>query len=146
MKLKLQNMKILNLIVICLITLLFSCKDDTHDIQPDTLIGTWEVRHILGVQVANAPSVFPKGNGQIIQFSASEYQEINDGKVISKGSYKIVDEQAAEIDGTTYTQRIVFEDKSVDWKVFIKLSGTKLSLCYGSIAHDGWTDTYEKIN
>ncbi len=133
-------MKNLNLITIIFAVLLFGCKED--QVQPESLIGTWELRHVLGVQIAGAPSDFPKGNGSIIQFSADEYQRIEDGKVVSTGTYRIVKE-SAEIDGTKYDQRIIFDDDQ--WKTFIKLTGNKLLICSGTIAADGATATYEKI-
>lgn len=133
-------MKNLNLIVVLVAVLLFGCKKD--EVQPESLIGTWELRHVLGVQVAGAPSDFPKGNGSIIQFSADEYQQIEKGKVISTGTYRIVKE-SAEIDGTKYDQRIIFDDDQ--WKTFIKLSGGDLLVCNGTIAADGTTATYEKV-
>ncbi|MGX5690391.1 hypothetical protein [Arcticibacter tournemirensis] len=133
-------MKNLNLIALVFAVLLFGCKED--EVQPESLIGTWELRHVLGGQIAGAPSDFPKGNGKIIQFSADEYQRIEDGKVVSTGTYRIVKE-SAEIDGTKYEQRIIFDDDQ--WKTFIRLTGNKILICSGTIAADGTTATYEKI-
>jgi hypothetical protein len=129
-----------NLVLVVLVTLLFGCAKE--DIKPEKLEGQWELRHMLGVQVAGAPSTFEKGNGSIIEFSGDRYKRINDGKVIDEGTYKIV-EESAEIDGNKYENRIIFDDD--EWKVFIKISGRSLQLCYGTIASDGFTNTYEKL-
>ncbi|MHA4894884.1 hypothetical protein ACXZ1K_09040 [Pedobacter sp. PWIIR3] len=132
-----------NIIILAIITLLFSCKKENEDMQPENLLGKWEVRSILGVQVAGAPSQFAKGNGSIIEFSATNYKRIEGGKVITEGTYTIVD-ATADIDGNKYEKRILFDDEK-DWRVFIKFSGKQLLICNGSIASDGSTVTYEKL-
>lgn len=129
-----------NLVLVVLLTLLFGCTKE--DIKPEKLEGQWEMRHMLGVQIAGAPSHFEKGNGNIIEFSGNRYKKIYDGKVEKEGTYKIV-EESAEIDGTKYENRIIFDDD--EWKVFIKISGKSLQLCYGTIASDGFTNTYQKL-
>src|SRR5690606_22069742 len=108
--------------------------------QPQSLVGKWELRHVLGVQIADAPSQFEKGNGNIIEFSADEYQRVADGKVYAKGTYEIV-QDTTEIDSTKYQSRIIFD--ASDWKVFIKVSGNKLHIRRGSIDADGTTNTNE---
>ena len=133
-------MRKVNFIILTLAVLLFGC--DKEKIQPESLEGTWELRHVLGVQIENASPDYEKGNGNIIEFSTNGYQRIVDGKVIAEGTYKLV-EESAEIDGTKFTNRIIFDDD--DWKVFIKQLGNKLLICNGSTASDGSTETYEKI-
>lgn len=133
-------MKNLHFLILIFATLIFGCGKDK--IQPESLEGKWEMRHILGGQIQDAPSDFEKGNGNIIEFSANEYQRIEDGVVISKGTYAIV-EESAEIDGTKYESKIVFDDS--DQKIFIKVLGNKLLVCHGPTASDGYTVTYEKM-
>jgi len=133
-------MKKVNLLILVLSTLFFGCEKEKT--QPESLVGTWELRHVLGVQIADAPSHFEKGNGSIIEFSTHEYQRIEDGTVVSEGTYEIV-EESAEIDGTKFENRIIFDGD--DRKVFIKLSGDELLISYGSTSHDGSTNTYEKM-
>jgi hypothetical protein len=133
-------MKKLHVLMLVLATLFFGCEK--AKIEPESLEGKWELRHILGVQVADSPSDFEKGNGSTIEFSGNEYHITENGTVISKGTYVIVKE-SAEIDGTEYQNRIVFDN--ADQKIFIKLSNNKLLICRGSIAADGSTATYEKM-
>ncbi|MEH6305233.1 hypothetical protein RYH73_06235 [Olivibacter sp. CPCC 100613] len=133
-------MKNLHLLTLIFFALFFSCGKDKN--RPESLGGKWELRHILGVQIKDAPSDFEKGNGNVIEFSANEYQRIENGTLVSKGTYAIV-EESAEIDGTQYEHKIVFDDS--DQKVFIKISGNQLLICLGPIASDGTTITYEKI-
>lgn len=133
-------MKNVNLIILFVATLFFGCGKEK--LQPESLIGKWELRRVLGGQIADAPSHYEKGNGNIIEFSALEYHRIDDGMVVSKRHYEIV-EESAEIDGTEFTNRIVFDD--TDQKVFINLSGNKLLICLGPIAADGTTSAYEKM-
>ncbi|WP_457288187.1 hypothetical protein [Pedobacter sp. UYP24] len=130
-----------NIIFLIALTLLFSCKKG--EISPETLNGRWEVRHVLGVQVAGEPSELDKGNGSIIEFSGENYKKIENGVVITKGTFKITNEYG-EVDGNRYEKRIIYDDDT-DWRVLIKISGNKLIICNGSIASDGTTMTYEKL-
>lgn len=120
--------------------LLVGCKKDKE--SPQTIVGGWELRSILGVQVAGTPSTYKAGNGNIIGFNNSEYQNIKDGKVISKKTYVII-KDAAEIDGTMYTDALKYNDERLKWHY--KITGDKLMLSIGSIASDGVTLTYQRL-
>lgn len=133
-------MKNLNLIVLFLATLFFSCDKDKN--QPESYVGKWELRHVLGVQVANSPDTFEKGNGNIVELSADNYKNIVDGVVVTEGTYTI-EKESTEIDGTKFENSVTFGNENR--KAFIKLSGNKLLICYGPTASDGYTNTYERL-
>lgn len=128
------------LIMFFFITLGFACQ--TEEVQPETLEGTWELRHILGVQVAGAPSQFKKGNGSIIRFVGNKYERIEAGKVLMAGAFTII-KDSAEVDGNKYANKIIYDDQA--WGDHIKITGKQMLICTGTIAADGTTSTYEKI-
>jgi hypothetical protein len=66
-------MKNFTLAFLLLVAVLAGCKKEKA--LPTSVVGTWELRNVFGVQVAGAPSTFKAGNGDIITFTATEYQE-----------------------------------------------------------------------
>jgi len=133
-------MKNLTLAILLLAIVLTGCKKEKA--LPTSVIGTWELRDVLGTQVAGAPSTFKVGNGNIIAFTDTEYQRINDGNVTGKGTYKIVD-ASAEIDGNTFNKAILYDNQGRKW--YFKISGSKLLISPGSMASDGFTMTYQGL-
>lgn len=135
-------MKNINLVLLLLAgsLLIGACKK--NEMKPARLEGSWELRHILGVQVAGAPSDYARGNGDIIKFKGNKYQRFLDGEEIFSGTFEI-SEGKADIDGTRYSSVIVFDGKT--WQSYIKIEGKKLRICSGTIAADGTTMTYEKM-
>src|SRR5687768_15263299 len=90
------------LLLVCIT--FFGCKKEELGSGNDTLetlTGTWELRHILGVQVANAPSDFLPGNGLIITFEGSGYRKTSNGKVLDSGTYTL-EKKYSQIDGEEY--------------------------------------------
>lgn len=133
-------MKKLILYVLMTTALLAGCKKDKA--SPQTIIGKWELRNILGAQIPNTPSTYKAGNGNIIEFTAGEFQNIQNGKVTSKRTYVIMD-GSAEIDGTSYNKALIYDNEKLKW--YFKLSGDKLIMSIGPIASDGVTLTYQKL-
>lgn len=130
-----------NLIIFALAAfLLLSCEKE--EVRAESLKGAWELRHVLGIQVAGAPSHFEKGNGNVIEFSENGYKKTEKGKVIVEGTYTLAAE-SAKIDGTKFENSIDFDNGS--YKVFVRISGNQLLISNGSIASDGVTSTYEKL-
>ncbi len=117
-----------------------SCKKDVSD--PDSLEGVWEMRQMTGAQIPMSPADTQAGNGTTIRFYGQNFEMRAAGKVVLDGSYVIL-KASAEIDGISYSQRIVFND--IDQKIYLRLKGTELKLCYGTIAADGATVTYKKL-
>jgi hypothetical protein len=119
-----------------------SCKKEER--LESRLEGSWELRHILGgFRIADSPSDFPAGNGNIIKFEGANYERWAEGNMYSKGTFKIIKDQA-EIDGTNYSYKLEFENK-MDSDVHFKISDKEMKTTVGSQAHDGYTVTYEKL-
>jgi len=133
-------MKNLIFFVLVMTALLAGCKKDKSSTQ--SITGRWELRNILGAQVPNTPSTYKVGNGNIIEFTGTEFQDIKNGTVTSKRTYVIV-KDSADIDGTSYTNALTYDNEQLKW--YFKLTGDKLMLSIGPIASDGVTLTYQKV-
>ena len=133
-------MKNFILATLTLVIVLAGCKKEKA--LPQSIVGSWELRNVYGIQVAGSPSTFKAGNGDVIVFTDTEYQKMNDGKVTTKGTYKIVNE-SAEIDGNTFSKALIYNDQGMKW--YFKISGKNLIISAGSIAYDGFTMTYENL-
>jgi hypothetical protein len=121
-------------------TLLTGCKKDKA--SPQSIVGKWELRNILGAQVPGTPSTYKAGNGNIIEFTANGFQNIQNGKVTSNRTYVIVN-ALADIDGNSYSQALIYDNEQTKW--YFKISGDKLIMSVGPIASDGVTLTYQWI-
>ncbi|RYY05843.1 MAG: hypothetical protein EOP43_07940 [Sphingobacteriaceae bacterium] len=141
-----------SLFLLACVTLL-GCKKEGLSVATDTakLTGTWELRHTLGVQIANAPSDFAAGNGSVITFENSRYDKISQGKVYDSGTYSI-EEKQSQVDGEEYNKVMILNSDAnknnpdKNWRVSFKIVNDQLLMAYGSIASDGFTDTYKKLN
>jgi hypothetical protein len=133
-------MKNLILSLLVITALLAGCKKDKA--SPQSIVGKWELRDMLGAQVANVTPNYQAGNGNIIEFTATEMQRIESGKVTAKKNYVIIDE-SAEFDGTSYNKALVYDNEKLKW--YFKLTGDKLMISIGSMAHDGATWTYQSV-
>jgi len=143
-------MKNLKLLLITLVTLFVSCgKEDRDLLEVDSasIEGRWELRHVLGVQIADAPSDFEAGNGIIMEFDGQRYHQIANEAPHIEGTYEVVEVEPIEIDGTEYKRKIIFTSESEHRTSdqYVKILGNKLMLSTGSRAHDGSTATYDKI-
>lgn len=124
---------------------------DTLEVPVTTqaIAGTWELRHIMGVQVANAPSDFAPGNGYIITFDGLKYLKTEEGKVLDSGTYTL-EKKHTEVDFEKYNDVMVLnsdankEHPEYNWRVSVKIVDDRLLMAYGSIASDGFTLTYQK--
>lgn len=133
-------MKNLTFVILLLAVVSAGCKKEKA--LPQSIVGSWELRNLYGVQVPGAPSVFKAGNGDVIVFKDTEFQKLNDGKVTSKGTYKIITD-SAEIDGTSYSKALIYNNQGIKWH--FKISGRDLLISSGSIAFDGFTMKYENL-
>jgi len=111
--------------------------------------GTWELRKDYGAMLP--PRFYDAGNGNTIQFKDSTYQFYVNGQSQMTGSYKLITDTTG-VDNTclviaeNFKQRIVFDGNTNAQKVFVNISGTKLSLLSGCFALDaGWGKDYEMI-
>lgn len=128
--------------IIYILLLSFASCDKDEKFE-NNLDGTWELRHVKGIQIANMSPDFPPGNGYIIKIDGDTYQRLNKGAVLSNGTFAIIKDEL-EIDGTKFSYKLDFGNAR-DMDVYAKASGKKLILSIGSIASDGTTSTYEKL-
>jgi len=127
--------------ILMIAALLAGCKKD-KEASSQSIIGKWEFRSMTGGQVAGSPSTVKAGNGNIIEFTDTEYQNTRNGTVVSKKTYVVV-KDSANIDGTSYSNALIYDNESLKW--YFSRNGDKLMLSIGSIALDGFTLTYQKV-
>lgn len=61
--------------LLCLVIFAVAGCDKEAEIVPDTdLFGTWELRHVLGIQIAGTSPDFPAGNGNLVKFDGDKYE------------------------------------------------------------------------
>ena len=52
------------------------------------LNGTWELRHVAGIQVAGVDPNFKPGNGNFFKFDGQNFEKYNDHSTIIQRSFK----------------------------------------------------------
>lgn len=124
------------------IVILGGCEKENKESDSQSVVGRWELRHILGVQIPNMPADYGKGNGRLIEFTDTEYKYIENGKVTYTEKYRLANE-SMEIDGTRY-ERVFYAGKN-DFKNYFKITGKKIMISNGTQAADGTTRTYERL-
>ncbi|TPD73386.1 lipocalin family protein [Flavobacterium microcysteis] len=123
--------------LIVLFTVISCSKKETG---PE-LNGTWELRHIAGIQVAGANPNLKAGNGNYFKFDGQNFERYTDGKKTESGSFSITPEDNVAINDKKANYSIKFNNEE---KVYILLSDKTLVLFNGIIAADGTEFTYEK--
>lgn len=107
----------------------------------DELNGTWELRHIEGIQVARVDPTFKPGNGNLLKFDGQNYERYYEGKKEENGIYTITPEDTA-INNRRANYSFTFNDNKE--KIYVSLLNNKLIVFDGMIAADGTESTYEK--
>jgi hypothetical protein len=119
---------------------LLSCKKDKTP-NNDQLVGRWEYRgsSCYCATPQNYDSVKP-GNGNIILFTATNYQRLHKDTLINSGTYRTRKYDNAH-------EQIMFDnDTSTNSITFFRIEGKMLTF-YGTVplATDGPEDHYEKL-
>jgi hypothetical protein len=131
-----------SLVLFCALS---SCKKDTVS-SATTLNGSWELRYVVGIQVANADPNFKPGNGNIYTFDNGKYQIYQQSKVVDSGTY-VIQKDERQINNNTSTHSVQITSKVYSSRnLYIKLSASTLIVFDGVIAADGIEATYEKID
>lgn len=130
---------ILNLVVPFMV--LFTIVSCEKKSITDELNGSWELRHIEGIQVANADPVFKPGNGNLLKFEGQKYERYYDGNKEEEGTFTITPEDTA-INNRKANYSITFDDDKE--KTYLFLDKKQLIVFNGVIAADGTESTYEK--
>jgi hypothetical protein len=107
----------------------------------EELNGSWELRHIEGIQVANVDPNFKPGNGNLLKFEGQKYERYYDGKKEESGTFTITPENTT-INNRKANYSITFNNDTE--KTYLSLLNNKLILFNGVIAADGTESTYEK--
>ena len=125
-----------------------SCKKDVA--TSTSIISTWELRQAQNGMIETMD--YPKGNGNILVFSASGYEGYTNGNLVKGGSYTVVSDNSVEasvglvITRGQFTNRIIFDNDLVSPKTFFEVSNDKLTLLSGYFPLDGGSHLlYERI-
>jgi hypothetical protein len=127
----------ITLILFAILTpaIIVSCKKEAAQ---TSIIGAWELREASG----QTTLTYPAGNGQIIEFTDTNYKTYFNGQLVKSGNYSIeVDSTVRqnvclEIPSAQFTNRLKFENDSSFSKTFMQLSPGKLILVSGCFAYD----------
>ena len=121
-------------------TLLFcgaGCKKENLSISA-SLQGLWELTQGRGMITIN----YPPGNGHTIRFTGNQYEMSLNGQITKSGQYEII-KDGTVTDATClifsrgrYTDRIIYDNDVSAAKVFLEVSGNKLSFVSGCFAYD----------
>ena len=129
-------------LLLCLLfifTFTISCKKETEKTK-EGIEGVWELRKISG---SWATQTYQPGSGNDISFTGSHYEIKENGQLVESGEFEIIAHATAgestclDIEADKYTQRIDFKNARYPQKVFLELSGNKLTLLSGNFAVDG---------
>lgn len=116
---------------------LVSCGKKTATTE---LEGTWEIRHVAGIQVAGVDPNFKAGNGNLLKFHDGNFEKHTDGALVDKGTFSLIP-ASESINDKHSNYDLLLNDNE---KVSILLADKKLVLFNGVIAADGTEITYEK--
>ncbi len=115
--------------------------------EKGSLQGLWELRKAVGMIVTD----YPPGNGTTIRFTGNNYEYTVNGQV-DKGEFEIVKDLSVQeatclsIPQGEFTERIIYKNMSSDRKIFLKISGNRLTFVSGCFAYDGGSfEEYEKL-
>lgn len=120
-----------------LVLITSACSDKNQGVSLD---GTWELRHVIGIQVAGVSPDFKPGNGNIYKFKDQTFEKWSDGARISSGTFKL-NKEDLPINNNKANYSLLLDDHT---KTYIKLSGNELVVFNGQVAADGTESTYER--
>ena len=94
---------------------------------------------------------YSEGNGNIIKFSETNYEMYENGQLKKSGPYSVLEDTTVEEtvclvfpDGQ-FTNRIIYDNDYNASKIFLEISGNKLSFVSGCYAVDaGHRSEYER--
>lgn len=132
-----KNFFKLTLSMVMLFTII-SCEKKSG--TPD-LNGTWELRHVAGIQVAGVDPNFKPGNGNYFTFDGEKFEKFNDGKKSESGTFALTPEDNVAVNNSKANYSISFNKGE---KKYANLSDKKLVIFDGEIAADGTESTFEK--
>ena len=114
-----------------------ACRKKEND--SSSIMGTWELTKISGQIIID----YPPGNGTKWKFTGSNYEFYRNDTLEKSGTYALISDNTVSesvclvIPAGQYSERIVYDNRSDSTKVFIQVSGNKLSMIAGCYAYDG---------
>ena len=132
-----RHLSLLLSVVLCLSSLI-GCKKNKTDLAP-SIIGKWELRKQTG-GIAGGETIYPSGNGTILEFSADIYTKYKNGQIIENGTYNII--KATSNQTGQLVDKLILNGQSVSQEFFIQIEETQFSFWYGG-SDDIYT-TYER--
>jgi len=142
--LKISGMKHLaiSLFLAGLLFMGIGCRKDIKSIS-GSLQGIWELRRVSGMITTS----YPSGNGNTIEFAGDHYVMSSNGQITKSGQYEVIRDLSAEsetclvITQGQYINRIIYDNNTADRKVFLEISGDKLTFLSGCFAIDAGSST-----
>ncbi|WP_214226454.1 hypothetical protein [Pedobacter sp. B4-66] len=128
------------ILVLLILPLLIACKKKETEKDMISIIGKWELRTDIN-GLTGKKTDYPNGNGNIIVFTKSNYQNYSGQKLIKSGTYKIV----REISTTTKVlgNRIIYDGETDAVRLFIDIHDGNLNLNIDAV--DGPGSIYKGI-
>jgi len=116
-----------------------ACKKD-NSTSLTSIAGSWELSR---EQSGMTPAInYSSGNGNILKFTDSEFQIFSNGQPVKRGEYTLVKvssvatETCLVVPTDQYRNRIVYDNKHFEPKVFVQISDTSLVFLSGCFALD----------
>lgn len=132
-----KNIFRLTLSMIVLFTII-SCEKKAAGPE---LNGTWELRHVAGIQVAGVDPNFKPGNGNYFKFEGQNFEKYSDGKKVKSGTFAVTPEDNVAVNNSKANYSIKFNNEE---NQYLLLSADKMVVFDGVIAADGTESTFEK--
>lgn len=128
------------ILVLLILPLLIACKKKDTEADMISIIGKWELK--TGISGSTGQKAdYPSGNGNIIVFTKSNYQNYSDQKLIKSGTYKIVKE--ISMITNVMGNRIIYDNETDAARSFIDTHDGNLNLNIDAV--DGSGTIYKAI-
>jgi len=127
------------IVLISVIVTSSSCRKDRLEQTEQSIVGSWEIRDVTGGQIPGSHASEP-GNGNLLQFTNTDYAYIVGGKVTYTGKYSVT------VKGTGRNKEYILTLISNGSPSKFEIEGDKLTIYHGRIESDGATVIYERVN
>lgn len=135
--------KIFYIAITALLFMAAGCKKDHEEKNNDSVMGTWELRHIYGG--FNPVNDFPAGNGSTLEFKDSTFKRYRNGQLIQSGTYELVKGSFTNGEVTNVPYKIIYKiDIYTSYELLI-ISEGKLVFYGAPMAVDGTVTHYERL-
>lgn len=139
----------------CFLALVLSfayCNKEKERVQTTAqLQGTWELRQAQSSMVPTI--IYQPGNGNRLRFTNNKYERYANNALAASGAYHAVSDTTVEqevglvVEPGQFKSHIVFENDSVQRKIFFQITGNQLQLLSGYFPTDGGSkEVYEKLD